>query len=142
MPWHLPADLKYFRSITMGKPVVMGRKTYESLGRSLPGRENFVLTRDENFTAEGCNIIHGFEEILQLGSEVDEVSIIGGAQLYQQMLPHADHLYITQVDCQVDGDTWFPEFDPAEWETGFFEPHEADEKNNCAYTFIRYDRKP
>lgn len=140
MPWHLPADLKYFKSITMGKPIVMGRKTFESLGRPLPGRENIVLTRDKNFIAEGCTIIHSLEEMLQHAADADEVMIIGGAQLYEQMLPHADHIYMTQVDCQAEGDTWFPEIDPAEWEMTFSEAHEADEKNPCAYTFIRYDR--
>jgi len=141
MPWHLPADLKYFKSVTMGKPIVMGRKTFESLGRPLPGRENIVLTRDKNFTAEGCTIIHSLEEMRQHTADVDEVMIIGGAQLYEQMLPHADHIYMTRVDCLDEGDTWFPAFNPAEWETGFIEAHEADEKNPCAYTFIRYDRQ-
>lgn len=140
MPWHLPADLQYFKSITMGKPIVMGRKTWESLGRPLPGRKNIVLTRDENFSAEGCTVIHGLDELAQAVGGADEVMIIGGAELYRQMLPRAEHIYMTRVACDVEGDTWFPEFNKAEWKTGFIEAHDADEKNPCAYTFIRYDR--
>lgn len=141
MPWHLPADLKYFKSITMGKPIVMGRKTFASLNKPLPGRENIVLTRNESFAAEGCKTIHSIEEMLQHTADIEEIMIIGGAQLYQQMLPYADHIYMTRVDCLDEGDTWFPEFDPEGWEIGFYEAHETDEKNPCAYAFIRYDRQ-
>ena len=140
MPWHLPADLKYFKSITMGKPIVMGRKTFESLGRPLPGRDNIVMTENRNFSADGVKVIHSIDDLSSL-TEAEEVMVIGGAQIYTTFLPVASRMFLTQVNCQVEGDTWFPDFDPADWEITMLESHKADENNTCDYTFLRYDRR-
>ena len=140
MPWHLPADLKYFKSITMGKPIVMGRKTFESLGRPLPGRDNIILTRNTTYQAEGCQVIHHVDELTSV-TDAEEVMIIGGAEIYAAFLPVASHLYLTEVSCELDGDTWFPEFTAADWEIVLIETHHADEKNPCDLRFMRYDRR-
>lgn len=141
LPWKLPADMKWFREQTMGKPIVMGRKTFESFGaRPLPGRVNIIVTRDPHYQAEGAVVVHGIEEALQAAADADEVMIIGGASFYEQMLPRADRLYVTQVHGVFEGDAWFPEFDLS----GFTEVRrvesDVDEKNSCACSFIVYDR--
>ena len=110
MPWHLPSELKYFKEITMGKPIVMGRRTYESIGRPLPGRHNIVLTRQQVVLPPGVDVARSTEEALALAGEVDEVMIIGGGEIYRQFLPQATRLYVTEIDLVVDGDTRFPEF--------------------------------
>lgn len=140
MPWHLPADLKYFKSVTMGKPIIMGRKTYESLGRPLPGRENIILSRNTGFQAEGCTVIHHIDELNKV-TAADEIMIIGGADIFTAFLPLASHLYLTEVSCEVDGDTWFPEFDTTDWEISVIQTHHADDKNPCDLRFLRYDRR-
>lgn len=121
MPWHLPEDLRYFKAQTLGKPIIMGRNTYLSLGRPLPGRLNIVLTRDTGFTAEGIRVVHTLEQAIALATSdakekgVEELMIIGGAQLYQQALPLADRIYLTELADSFAGDTFFPELDPAQW---------------------------
>ena len=141
LPWKLPADMKWFREQTMGKPIVMGRKTFESFGaRPLPGRVNIIVTRDPHYRVEGAVVVHGIEEALQAAADADEVMIIGGASFYEQMLPRADRLYVTQVHGVFEGDAWFPEFDLS----GFTEVRrvesDVDEKNSYACSFIVYDR--
>ena len=140
LPWHLPADLKHFKETTMGKPILMGRKTWESIGRPLPGRTNIVITRDEDYVAPGCVVVHSIEAALQAAGEVDEVMVIGGAEFYRQVLPQADTIYLTRVHRGFEGDTRFPELDEAEWEEVGRIDCKADEKNPHAYSFIRLDR--
>jgi len=141
LPWRLSADLQRFKRLTMGKPVVMGRKTWESIGKPLPGRSNIVVTRDAGFGAEGCIVVHGIEQALDAAGDCDEVMVMGGANLYRQMLPRADRLYLTQVRADVEGDTRFPPFDTDEWVEVHRESHRADEKNQYDYDFIVLDRR-
>ncbi|MGB2241898.1 MAG: dihydrofolate reductase [Porticoccaceae bacterium] len=122
LPWHLPEDLQYFKSITMGKPILMGRKTYDSIGRPLPGRTNIVITRDPNWTAEGVEVVNSLEAAMTAGAEAcnavesDEIMVIGGAQIYRDCLPMADKLYLTKVDADIQGDAFFPEIDTNQWQ--------------------------
>ena len=139
LPWHLPADLKYFKAVTMGKPIVMGRKTFESIGRPLPGRRNIVLTRDREWRADGVTVIHDINDLEQSVGEADEVMIIGGAQIYEATLNKAKRLYVTEVDCDVDGDAYFPAIEPSVWHEVSREAHEA-EAEQPAYSFVVYDR--
>jgi len=140
LPWHLPADLKHFRETTMGKPILMGRKTWESIGRPLPGRTSIVITRDEDYEAPGCIVVHSIEAALQAAGEQDEVMVIGGAEFYHQVLAHADTIYLTLVHRDFEGDTRFPRLDEAEWEETGRVDCEADESNPYAWSFIRLDR--
>ena len=141
LPWHLPADLAHFKQVTMGKPIIMGRKTYESIGRPLPGRTNIVLTRSANFRAEGVLTAHTLEQALDYVSVEDEAMIIGGSTIYELALPRADRLYLTYVDSSSEGDAWFPEFDIERWRVVASEQHRADEKNSSDYRFVNYERK-
>lgn len=115
LPWRLPSDLKRFKLITMGKPLIMGRRTYESIGRPLPGRQNIVITRDRNFDAPGCIVVHSVDAALMAAADADEVMIIGGGRIYELLLPRAGRLYLTLLDTEVDGDTYFPQIDPLNW---------------------------
>ncbi len=141
LPWHLPADLAHFKQVTMGKPIIMGRKTYESIGRPLPGRTNIVLTRSSDFQAQGVVTANTLEQALDIASAEGEVMIIGGSSIYELALPRADRLYMTYVDDAFEGDAWFPEFDIEQWRIIASEEHSADEKNPCGYRFITYGRK-
>ncbi|MBW2472126.1 MAG: type 3 dihydrofolate reductase, partial [Deltaproteobacteria bacterium] len=127
LPWRIPADLKHFKALTMGKPIIMGRKTYESIGRPLPGRDNIVITGDTSYRAEGCQVVHTLEEALRSAGGAEEAMIIGGATLYRQTLKDADRLYLTLVKAQPEGDTWFPKIEPQEWREIRREVHRADE---------------
>jgi dihydrofolate reductase len=140
LPWHLPADLAHFKAITMGKPIVMGRKTWESIGRPLPGRTNIVITRDRGYQAPGCVVVHSIEAALEAARGQDEVMIIGGAEFYRQVLPQADTLYLTCVAGEFAGDTFFPVLADGEWREVACEAHAADEKNPHAYRFITLER--
>ncbi|MCC4831339.1 type 3 dihydrofolate reductase [Shewanella sp. 1_MG-2023] len=115
MPWHLPEDLKHFKAMTLGKPVVMGRKTFESIGRPLPGRHNIVITRQNDYQPEGVSCVNSFEAAKELVSDCEEIVVIGGGQLYKEILPLADTLYLTFIELTVDGDTFFPEWDDGSW---------------------------
>jgi dihydrofolate reductase len=137
MPWHLPADLAHFKRVTMGKPIIMGRKTYESIGRPLPGRENVVITRDQSYTASGCTVVHSIDAALE-GRE-GEVMVIGGGEIYRQALDHARCIHMTVVDAEPEGDVSFPTLDPS-WRTVSREDHPADEKNAHALRFICLER--
>jgi dihydrofolate reductase len=136
LPWHLSADLQHFKSITMGKPIVMGRLTYESIGRPLPGRENIVLTRDPDYKADGCTIVHDLEQITSRCSGTEEIMVIGGAQLYIETIPLANKLFITEVHAELDGDTFFPDFDRKQWREIERQHFDADEKNDFDYSFV------
>jgi dihydrofolate reductase len=140
MPWHLPADLKHFRELTTGKPVIMGRNTHESIGRALPGRLNIVITSNRNYRAEGCTVVHGLDEALAAVGDAEEVMVIGGQRLYEQFMPRADRLCLTLVEAKLEGDTFFPEYSRADWEEVFREPHDADGKNPYPYTFLEFER--
>ena len=141
LPWKLPADMKWFRRHTLGKPIVMGRKTFESFGgKPLPERLNIVITRDRDYRADGAVVVHDIDAALAVAGDAEEVMIIGGASFYEQMLPRADRLYLTFVDADVEGDAWFPEFDRSHWREVYREDHEADEKNPYAYRFVILER--
>ncbi len=141
LPWYLSADLKRFKAVTMGKPLIMGRKTHESIGRPLPGRKNIVLTQSQEFKAEGCTVVHSLEEALLVAGEVDEVMVMGGSGIYDQSLNRANRLYITEVHADVSGDVYFPEFDIGEWVEIEREDHSADDKNDFDYSFVVMERK-
>ena len=143
MPWHLPADLTHFKRVTLGKPVLMGRKTFESIGRPLPGRRNLVISRNPDYQAEGIEVVGSVEAALALlaGSSVEELMVIGGGHLYAEMLPSADCLYLTRIDLAVEGDTRFPAFDDGQWQRVDCESHPADEKNPHPYSFEAWLRR-
>ena len=141
LPWHLPADLKHFKQITMGKPIIMGRKTFESIGKPLPGRVNIVLTRNTGYQAQGCMVVGSLDDAIEVAGSVDEVMIIGGATLYKKVLGQVDRIYLTQVQAQLNGDTWFPSLDESKWVEAQRVEHSADEINPYAYTFKVLDRR-
>lgn len=138
MPWHLPEELKAFKKITLGHTVVMGRKTFESIGKPLPGRINIILTRATDYHPEGCEVVHSLEDVLAIAKKQD-VFIAGGAQLYEQFLPFAERIYLTIIHEDMAGDTFFPELGPG-WQVTEQRPGLRDEKNPHDYTFYTYDR--
>ncbi len=140
LPWHLPADLGFFKRTTMGKPIIMGRKTFESIGRPLPGRRNIVVTRDPDFSAAGCDVVNSIDDALALCGDDEEAMLIGGASLYAQTIERADCLYITQIRHSFDGDAWFPEYDQAAWELQKKEDFAADRSNPYPYSFLKFIR--
>lgn len=141
LPWKLSADLQYFRRVTMGKPLIMGRNTHESIGRALPGRKNIIVTKSEDYQAEGCTVVNSIADALLACDQFEEVMVMGGASLYEQLLPKADKLYLTQVHASLTGDTWFPEWQKNEWSELSREDHQADEKNDYDYSFIVYEKR-
>lgn len=141
LPWHLPADLAFFKRNTMGKPIIMGRKTFESIGKPLPGRRNIVVTRDPNFNAEGCEVANSIDAAIDLCQNDAEIMLIGGASLYQQSFDRATDLYITRIHHRFAGDTWFPDFDESEWKIENREYFDADQSNRHAYSFIKFVRE-
>ena len=140
LPWHLSADLQQVKKITMGKPVIMGRKTHESIGRPLPGRENIVLSRDPRFRAPGCTVFNDMEQALEYCRAADEVFIMGGVELFRLTLARAARIYFTEVHARVQCDTCFPEFNRSEWREIGREQHAADENNEYPYSFVRLER--
>mgnify|MGYP001109037792 CR=1 FL=1 len=141
LPWHLPADFAYFRSVTMGKPILMGRKTFESIGRPLPGRTNIVLSRDSALQIEGVVCVTDMDQAVEQAGDADELMVIGGSTIYEMLLPQADRLYITYVDGQFEGDAWFPVFSDADWVKVKASSHPADEKNDYSCEFVTYERR-
>lgn len=142
LPWRLPADLAHFKRITMGKPMLMGRKTWESLPGLLPGRRHIVITRDVHYQAKGAEIAHSLEAALELVANVAEVMVVGGANIYAQFIPLAQRMYLTRVHTNATGDAWFPEFDSAQWQETAAEWHAADSTNEHPYSFIILQRQP
>lgn len=142
LPWRISADLQYFRRTTMGKPIIMGRHTHESIGRPLPGRQNIVITTQPDYQAAGCDVVHSIDEALDLCRQQEEVMIMGGASLYQQALPLADTLYLTRVHVTLNGDTWFPDWSAGDWALISREDHQADDNNEYDYSFMQYQRRP
>lgn len=141
LPWHLPADLARFKRLTMGKPIVMGRLTWESLPGLLPHRTHIVVTRDADYAAEGALVAGSIDGALRLAADADEIMVVGGANLYAQTLPRATRLYLTLVHAEVAGDTCFPAFDEADWREVSREAHAADERNPYAYSFVMLERR-
>jgi len=144
LPWYLPADLKHFKTTTAGHTVIMGHKTYDSIatriGGPLPNRHNVIITRDQDLIVPGATVAHSLEVALS-ENENDEVFVIGGAEIYAQSLPHADKLYVTEVDADiVGGDTFFPALDPTMWRETSREAHQKDDRNEYDYAFVTYER--
>lgn len=141
MPWHLPADLAYFKKVTLGKPVIMGRKTFESIGFPLPGRRNIIISRHHDYCAEGIDVVNSVEEALALVPEADEVMVIGGGTIYQYCLPKANKLYVTHIQADINGDTYFPLYDiENDWHKISNQPYAADAKNVYDLDFSVYQR--
>ncbi len=141
LPWHLPDDFRYFKQVTMGKPIVMGRRTWESIGRPLPGRQNIVVTRQRDFEAAGTTVVDSPEAAVATADETDELMIIGGGEIYRRFLPIAHRVYLTRVEVDVEGDTFFPALDDAEWRLASTESHPADERHAWAFEFRVYERR-
>lgn len=147
LPWHLPGDLQYFKRVTMGKPILMGRKTFESIGRPLPGRTNVVITRNPDFSAEGIRVVESLAAALRLAEDialvdgVEELVVIGGAEIYREALPLAQRLYLTEVHASIEGDAWLPEIDWADWREVQRERHAAEGNNPYDYSFVVYERR-
>jgi dihydrofolate reductase len=148
LPWYLPEDLKYFKRVTLGKPIIMGRKTFESIGRPLPGRTNIVITRNPDWTHDGAGVrvVHSLQQAIELAESLalvngfEESLVIGGAEIYALALPQADRLYLTQVHAEVQGDAHFPPLNPAQWREMAREDFSAIEPNPYDYSFIVLDR--
>lgn len=138
IPWHLPADLQRFKKITMGHPIVMGRKTFESLPGILPGRQHIVLTRNKDFVAKGCIVASNWEQVSQVTLEAEKVFVIGGADIYEYALPIAKYLFITIVNARLEGETYFPKWDKSQWIEIWREFREKDNKNKFDMEFIHY----
>ncbi|WP_233078770.1 type 3 dihydrofolate reductase [Rheinheimera soli] len=142
MPWHLPADLKHFKKVTLGKPVIMGRKTYQSIGKALPGRRNIVISRQSGALSTDADWVQSIEQALALVQHEAEVMVIGGAEIYRQVLPLADTLYITDIDLTVEGDAFFPDYlAEASWNQSALEQHTPDPKNPYFYQFRTLNRE-
>ena len=139
MPWHLPAELQHFKRATMGKAIVMGRKTWESIGRPLPGRQNIVISRNPGFSAEGADVCDSLDNAIDI-SETDEIMIIGGGQLYAAAMPMAAGMILTLIDIEPEADTWFPEWEEQEWQTTSEEHFPVDENNKLAYRIVEFKR--
>jgi dihydrofolate reductase len=140
--WHLPADLRYFKNLTTGHSIVMGRKTYQSIGRPLPNRRSIILSNDSNFVAEGCEVfsLAGFQTALDNQTLGETIFVIGGAEIYQLLLPMVDKIYLTEVDGEFDGDTFFPILPTDQWAEISRISHKADEKNHYDYHFVELKR--
>ena len=144
MPWHLPDDLRYFKAVTMGKAIIMGRKTFDSLGKALPGRINIVITRNRSWHHDGVNVVHTLDAALQLAetlSTADEIMVIGGEQIYRQAIDRADRLYLTRVYQSFDGDAFFPAIIASQWQETSCQKVEPEDQQPLAYRFLVLDRK-
>jgi len=139
MPWHLPAELQHFKQVTMGKAIVMGRKTWQSIGRPLPGRQNIVISRNSDFIATGANVVGSLEAALEI-SETEEIMVIGGGQLYALALPYARRMILTLIDIEPEADTWFPEWNSGQWEPIEERNFEADDTSGLAYRIVEFAR--
>jgi dihydrofolate reductase len=138
MPWHLPADLQHFRQKTLDKPIIMGRKTYESIGRPLPKRHNIIISRNVDYKVDGCDVVSSLDKAVEVAGEVEEIFIIGGGFLYNQTIDQADRLYLTFIDLDVEGDTLLPEYEHLSLKKISSEHHQKDEKNPYDYEFAEF----
>ncbi|OIR61085.1 dihydrofolate reductase [Bacillus sp. FMQ74] len=141
LPWHLPNDLAYFKKVTSGHSIIMGRKTFESIGRPLPNRENIVVTSAPASEFPGCTVVSSLQDVLDICSGSEECFVIGGAQLYTDLFPYADRLYMTKIHHEFEGDRHFPEFDEGDWDLVSSEQGIKDEKNPYDYEFLVYEKK-
>ena len=140
LPWHLPDDLKRFKALSLGKPIVMGRRTFDSIGRPLPGRTNIVISRQSGLTIEGVRVVHSLDEALSAAGTVPEIVVIGGAEIFRQVLPRTNRIHLTRVHAHVPGDVLFPVLDPTQWREADGEHHAADERHQYAFTFVTLQR--
>ena len=141
LPWHLPADFAHFKSVTMGKPIVMGRKTFESIGKPLPGRANIVLSRNPDLSFEGVICVSNFADAVAAVPDAEEIMIIGGSTIYEMLLPQVNRMYLTYVDAGFEGDAWFPEFEESHWQEIETVIRPADEKNLYNCRFVTLEKK-
>ncbi len=141
LPWHLPDDFKRFKNLTTGHAVIMGRKTFESIGKPLPQRKNIIITRDAAYAAPGCVVVHSMEEAFKAAADDTETFVVGGAEIYKLALPYAHKMYLTLVDAAPQADAYFPEFDKSEWTVAQEEPHPSDEKHQYPFVFTVFVRK-
>lgn len=141
LPWHLPDDLRRFKALTLGKPMIMGRKTYDSIGRPLPGRLNIVVSRQAGLTIEGCVVVDSLSRAMAAAGNAPEVALIGGAELFVLALPAVQVIHLTRVDANVPGDVLFPALDPDDWDEQIVEPHAADDRHALPFTFVTLTRK-
>jgi len=139
IPWNLPADMAWFRKHTLGKSVLMGRKTFDSIGRPLPKRRNIILSRQQDLRIEGCEVVHKFDGVIDQFAD-EELMVMGGSEIYALALPYAQRLYCTTIQSSFEGDAWFPNIDMTAWQSIYQEQHTPDEKNNAPYTFTIYQR--
>lgn len=140
LPWHLPVDFAHFKSVTMGKPVLMGRKTFESIGRPLPGRQNIVLSRDPSYQVDNIDIAQTFDQAVELAGDAAELMVIGGSTIYEQLLARAQRLYLTYVEAEFKGDAWFPAIDADAWSIIEQTRSEIDAKNAYCCRFVTYEK--
>jgi len=140
LPWRLPADMQWFRKQTMGKPVVMGRHTFASIGKPLPGRQNIVLSRNPALKLDGCTVIQNLDQLSRILPDAAEIMVIGGGEVYQLALPHASRLYLTSIAASFEGDAWFPQFSADDWSEVFREEHAPDEQNAWPFCFRILER--
>lgn len=140
LPWRMPADLAHFKKLTMGKPIIMGRRTWESLPGLLPYRTHLIVTRERDYQAEGGFVVHSIEEAIEFAGDAEEMFVVGGANLYAQTIPLASRMYLTQLHRLIDGDTRFPNFEAGEWREVRRERHDADEKNLVDFSFVELHR--
>ena len=140
LPWRLPDDMRHVRELTVGKPLIMGRRTYDSIGRPLPDRTSIVLTRDPAFRCEGCLVARTLDEALALAGDAPEIIVFGGAGVFKEFLPRADRIYLTEVDTEAAGDTYFPSLDPGEWREADRRAHPADARHPFAFSFVTLER--
>jgi len=140
LPWRLPEDLAHFKALTLGHPILMGRKTFESLGRPLPGRTNVVITRNPGYRPEGCLVADSIPAAIALCKDADEIFFIGGAELYAQAIPLADRLYLTEVDIEAEGDAWFPDYDCSAFREVSRESHTGEKGDVMKFDFVVYER--
>jgi dihydrofolate reductase len=141
LPWHLPDDLKRFKALTMNHHIVMGRKTYDSIGKPLPGRSTIIVTRNMDYAVPGCVAVNSLDAALTVSFSDEEVFFVGGADLYRQALPIANRIYLTEIRRVFDGDAFFPEFDMSQWNETSREPHRTDGDHGFEYHYVIYDRK-
>jgi dihydrofolate reductase len=142
LPWHLPADLKFFKATTLNHPILMGRKTFESIGRPLPQRTNIIITRQQGYRTEGALVVNSLSEAIKVGQQLHpDLFIIGGAEILREALPLVDTMYLTRIHETFDGDVYYPELNEQQWQETWREDHQPDEKNKYPFSFIRLERK-
>jgi dihydrofolate reductase len=141
LPWKLPEELAHFKRVTMGHPVIMGRRTWESIGKPLPGRHNIVVTRNSGYAAPGCTIVGSLDAAWRAAGDAQEACVIGGTSLFEEALPVADRIHLTEVEAEVAGDTWFPEFDRAQWDEHEVTRHPADARHAHAFRILLLQRR-